>query len=321
MAIIDSKGLFFGDRIGSCSDEAQLHWPRIFAASNTYARIELNYTKILLTAYSSLKVKPSREKLFEWIDEYKNNFLLFTYHSDSGSLWGQWLTNKEYLNKYHTAEDKRSPAPPDEAMEAFRLEYINHKKSKSNIINDLEKPFQTIPLGIGEGIGNGKYIAAQPLANSDKQAIDPKSRDERHTPFRKKIEEYWMFNNKHQLPWNGSEAKKLSLFLEANPNIQLEDFAQLLRNRQKSEENHSERPRVWIESLNRYGSGPLDRFGKPKNGKITNSRSTLIESRDEIRAEIRHAHSVSGRVLHNLESGAVKTASTNLLEVPRKVHD
>lgn len=145
--------------------------------------------------------------------------------------------------------------------------------------------------------------------------------DDRHNLFKEEINKYWKSKNASEIPWNGSEGSKLKAFLAANPKMKAEDFTQLLRYRYLSEENHSERPRVWIESLNRYGSGPLDRFGKPKNGKITNSRSTLIESRDEIRAEIRHAHSVSGRVLHNLESGAVKTASATLLEVPRKVHD
>jgi hypothetical protein len=165
-------------------------------------------------------------------------------------------------------------------------------------------------------------FAAEPLAKLAKTVHIAKSADERHVPFRNKIEEYWLFNNKNELPWNGSEAKKLSLFLEANPKIQLEEFAQLLRNRQKSEENHSERPRVWIESLNRYGSGPLDRFGKPKNGtKLTDNRTVLLDSRAEIREEIRHANPVSGRVLYHLESGTVKGSSKALLEVPRKVHD
>ena len=43
MLILKPDGLFAGDRIRHCSDAAQLHWPRIFLASNGFARIELNY--------------------------------------------------------------------------------------------------------------------------------------------------------------------------------------------------------------------------------------------------------------------------------------
>lgn len=44
MAIIDSAGLFLGDRLGWCSDETQLHWPRLYSAANNYALLKLNMT-------------------------------------------------------------------------------------------------------------------------------------------------------------------------------------------------------------------------------------------------------------------------------------
>jgi hypothetical protein len=44
----------------------------------------------------------------------------------------------------------------------------------------------------------------------------------------------------------------------------------MLRNRFRSEVNHSDRPAKWIASLSSYRSGPIDKFGHPKpQGKQT----------------------------------------------------
>ena len=142
MAIINPDGLFSGERLAQCSDEAQLHWPRLFTASNSLARLELDYHKIIDKVYAGFRLKPSEVQLSSWLTEYNHNFLLFVYDGPDGSLWGQWLTDKAYLSKYQTAADRRSPAPKEESMEAYRQEYVSTKKSKSLRINGFFKPHQ-----------------------------------------------------------------------------------------------------------------------------------------------------------------------------------
>jgi hypothetical protein len=53
MSIIDADGLFSGDRLRRCSTAAQLHWPRLFLASDGFGRLELNYHKVVARAYAT----------------------------------------------------------------------------------------------------------------------------------------------------------------------------------------------------------------------------------------------------------------------------
>lgn len=173
MAIIDSKGLFLGDRLAWCSDEAQLHWPRLYSAANNYARLELTYAKIIATAYVNFKRKPTETQFWAWIKEYRTNFLLFVYQAPDGQIWGQWQTNERYLLGHKNAEDKRSPVPPAKEQETFRKAYLKRKMmtSQNEILADLlglagtcENLSELVELtsvgegeGGGEGVGKGKY--------------------------------------------------------------------------------------------------------------------------------------------------------------------
>ena len=53
------------------------------------------------------------------------------------------------------------------------------------------------------------------------------------------------------------------MWLKESPNTSLEQFTAFLRNRFKSDVNHTERPSRWIRSVTGYAGGPLDRFSKP----------------------------------------------------------
>lgn len=171
MAIIDSAGLFLGDRLGWCSDVAQLHWPRLYSAANNFARLELNYRKIVSKAYANFQAPPAEQEFWEMIREYKNNFLLLVYQTDDGVLWGQWQTNERYLLGHKNADDRRSPAPPLETQDAYRNAYLDRKKSKSNknvgladllgvvptYLESCDLPVLTVAgVGVGEGVGGGK---------------------------------------------------------------------------------------------------------------------------------------------------------------------
>jgi hypothetical protein len=85
----------------------------------------------------------------------------------------------------------------------------------------------------------------------------------RHDEFKAIIKEYWDSKNKDvQMPWDGREGKHLEMLLRAIPNMTAEQFRGFLRNRYKSEVNHSERASQWIDWVTSYAAGPIDRFGK-----------------------------------------------------------
>ncbi len=154
VAIIDPNGLFGGDRLRRCSNLAQLHWPRLFLASDGYARLEINYAKIIGRAYSTFNPFPSDSELSSWIEEYARNYLLFVY-SAGGQLWGQWDTRSELLPRYKTAQDRRSPVPPEPQFTHWKRKYRDEKTS-------FPKSFSNVSEGFlyGVGVGGGKYIGA-----------------------------------------------------------------------------------------------------------------------------------------------------------------
>lgn len=101
---------------------------------------------------------------------------------------------------------------------------------------------------------------------SVKGRLSRRDPDSRHIPFRVVLEAYWKSKNSSEMPWDGSEAKALSKILAAAPALTESLFKQLLFNRYKSDVNHSERPRLWLEYVTNYESGPIDRFNKPPQG-------------------------------------------------------
>jgi hypothetical protein len=162
VAIIDPEGIFNGDRLRRCSNEAQLHWPRLFLASNGHARIELNYSKLTGRAYANFNPVPSAEELRGYIREYEQNSLLFLYEVD-GQTWGQWDTRPELLPRYKTAPDKRSPAPPEPAFNEWKRRYREDAKAFPKSFVNVSEPFLH---GVGEGVGVGKNIRASPDGNA-----------------------------------------------------------------------------------------------------------------------------------------------------------
>jgi len=176
--LIDAKGLFFGERLKVCSDEARLHWPWLYAAANGYGRLELNYAKLMDTVYASFRAKPSLEAVSGWLQEYAANFLVFVYSAPDGSLWAQFETSEKYLPRFKTAADRQSPKPDFDELTAFRMRYVESKKGKYLSIQSFQKSapnfgtlpktpepsqtvlktpedFGTFPLGVGVGIGDG----------------------------------------------------------------------------------------------------------------------------------------------------------------------
>lgn len=87
----------------------------------------------------------------------------------------------------------------------------------------------------------------------------------RHTACKAHVHAYWHHRHPAEqfATWDGSEAKALDRLLKAKPDLTPDRFRQLLACRERSDVNHNERPRAWIERLTDYGGGPLDRFKLP----------------------------------------------------------
>jgi hypothetical protein len=174
--VIDQAGLLQGDRIRACSDDAQLHFPRLLVASNRLGRLEMNYPKLLDKAYAGIRNKPTREQITQWLREYHDNFLLFVYRGQDGSTWGQWHIPKHCLPLHPTNECKRSPTPPQDELAAFQRSYVEHKQTTFDSSDSIEiaptsqnfaevrstsqdcEDVRSVARGIGIGIGSGKGV-------------------------------------------------------------------------------------------------------------------------------------------------------------------
>jgi hypothetical protein len=161
VAVIDPEGLFNGDRLRHCSNAAQLHWPRLFLASDGFARIEINYARIIGRAYPTFSPAPSETELQAWLQEYSKNHLLFLYETDR-QLWGQWDTRQELLPRYKTASDRRSPIPPEQAFAAWKLRRGDENRAFTKCFGNISEGSRRFlhGVGVGVGIGEGKNMCA-----------------------------------------------------------------------------------------------------------------------------------------------------------------
>jgi len=189
VAIIDPEGLFNGDRLRRCSNAAQLHWPRLFLAADGFARVELNYVRIIGRAYPTFHPVPSETELQALIEEYAHNHLLFVYEAN-GQLWAQWDTRTESLPRYKTARDRRSPSPPEPAFTQWKQAYRTENKAFPKSFRNLSETFQ---YGVGVGVGVGKNICAS--TDDDpvtKPPLRTKEPNEQAQWFATWWDEYWL---------------------------------------------------------------------------------------------------------------------------------
>lgn len=91
--------------------------------------------------------------------------------------------------------------------------------------------------------------------------------DPRHEQCRDLIFKcYSYLNDGEKPPWDGSEAKQLSLLLKAKPDLDAEKFHQWLGNYAASENiNPAARPREFLPKISDYAGGALNKFGRPQS--------------------------------------------------------
>jgi hypothetical protein len=124
----------------------------------------------------------------------------------------------------------------------------------------------------GEGEGDTDKDIKQKPSRAKARATKTAVADERHMTFKAAIQTYWESKNTGvAMPWGPMEGKQLGMWLREAPHITLDQFTGFLRARFRSDVNHSDRPSQWIRWVTSYGSGPIDRFGKPiqENGNAT----------------------------------------------------
>lgn len=168
MSIIDPEGLFNGDRLRCCSNTAQLHWPRLFLASDGFARLEINYARIIGRAYPTFHPHPSETELQSYFEEYSQNRLIFMF-SANGQLWGQWDTRSELLPRYKTSADRRSPIPPEPQYSNWKHLYRVQSNSFPKTSGNISETFQHgvgVGVGIGVGIGVGVELGLATATSS-----------------------------------------------------------------------------------------------------------------------------------------------------------
>lgn len=178
MAVINPEGLYQGDRLRRCSDEARMAFPHVYLSGNNYARLELNPIKIQATVFSTFNTPPSIEIITKWIQEYRAQGLLFIYSAD-GQLWGQWDTRQEWLPRHKNAADQRSPAPPQPAFDEWQ-ERNRTKKAATQALADDAELFPRVrreisassPRGVGVGVGEGKNILPDPEPDTKPTTAD-----------------------------------------------------------------------------------------------------------------------------------------------------
>ena len=182
--IIFPLGLYRGERLAQCSDQARLHFPLIGGLANGFGRMELSVPLIIDRAYGTFQNKPSKAEVTAWLAEYRKHHLLYVYRSSNGVIWGQFCGLPDgALPRYQTAADKRSPAPNHDDVTAFDAEYATVKRRRleacENFV-DLSEHFGNLPkaaedcetlrnvsagIGIGIGIGIGEEeVHSSPLA-------------------------------------------------------------------------------------------------------------------------------------------------------------
>lgn len=93
----------------------------------------------------------------------------------------------------------------------------------------------------------------------------PDKKSSKHAEFKDLIFRCYAYLNNGELPpWDGSDAKQLSLVIRAKPDLDATKFHQWLANYAASGNiNPAARPREFLPRISDYTGGPLNKFGRP----------------------------------------------------------
>jgi uncharacterized protein YdaU (DUF1376 family) len=158
---------------------------------------------------------------------------------------GQWRHGRVERERIRVASKQESMAK--KAKSAANKRWENAPSNAQALPGDAEPDPQPEP----ELSGN-KFPDNEPSAAS------------RHTVFRSLLGEYWRSKNHAcpEMPWQGRDAKALSDFLAASPNLSESQFRQMLDYRSRSVVAHGDRIYLWIGKLTRFQK-EINAYNKP----------------------------------------------------------
>jgi len=134
-------------------------------------------------------------------------------------------------------------APPPAVIDADSICAGNASSNASSILKSM----------LGDAKSESQPQLLNPLPSSS-SVREKRAADGRHVPFRLILAEYWSAKNhaSPEMPWQGRDAKALSDFLAASPNLNETQFRTMLDNRAKSAVAHGDRVFLWISNLTRF---------------------------------------------------------------------
>lgn len=121
----------------------------------------------------------------------------------------------------------------------------------------------------------GTEITTEITAESSSPKKKDSSVDSRHTPFRESFDRYYQHMKKVPAPWDGKEARNLSLWLKKNPTITLDQWRVILNNRARSPVSHASELSRWLGKALNWIDGPADEWGKSLGGSGGTSKAQL----------------------------------------------
>jgi uncharacterized protein YdaU (DUF1376 family) len=155
-----------------------------------------------------------------------------------------------------------------ERLRVTTKQLSNSKQAKLAAARRWAKPELLLPgmSGSGDAVSNADALPddadshshSEPellRTNTSQERVTAKrTPDSRHTRFRFILAEYWKAKNHAapEMPWQGRDAKALSDFLAACPQLNETQFRQMVDNRGRSAVAHGDRVYLWIANLTRY---------------------------------------------------------------------
>lgn len=132
MPVIDPVGVHHGERLQKCSFMARMWYPYMFAEANALGRFQINYE----WAYSNWlrgfgKDAPTEDEWLSYLKEYADNYLLFVYEA-GGEMWAEWWTERKYLPRHANVQEKKSPAPDEQAFQRWKDDYLHLKQRQQS---------------------------------------------------------------------------------------------------------------------------------------------------------------------------------------------
>jgi hypothetical protein len=142
----------------------------------------------------------------------------------------------------------------------------------------------------------------------------------RHKEFKAAIGLYWKSKNPGvEMPWGAPEGQALEIWLRECPTTTIEQFTGYLRNRFKSEVNHTERPSIWIRNIVGYAQEPLNKFKQPQstNGSINGGSNGNGHYKGKTEQSLDAAREAIEAIENRRNAGDLGYPATGEVEQPR----